>query len=108
MKAESYFISCLNYHAMPEPMLGLALCSLYKGNPDAALSWITKSITFVLKGLGAIDPDPIEWAYMTIALLCQGNIEEAKRRAHQFNPGLGIFGGAVRVTGRLSGIVAYF
>ena len=83
-EAERYYLSCLNYHAMPEPMLGLTLCSLYKGDSRKALEWISWPITQEIERHKAMDPDPVEWAYFIISLLCRGDVKEATRRAHQF------------------------
>jgi len=84
-RAERNFRSCLNYWAyMPEPILGLTLCCLYRGKADLALDWIRKSLTWSLEGFRAPHPDPVEWAYLVISLLCQGDVKEAARRAQQF------------------------
>jgi hypothetical protein len=83
-KADRCYMSCLNYHRMPEPFLGLTLSSLKKGDPRSALRWISQSITYAFETDKAIDPDPVEWAYFIISLLCGGDVEEATRRAHQF------------------------
>jgi len=83
--AESLYLKCVNYYChMPEPQLRLALCSLYKGNAPLALSWITKPIQFTLAEYKALDPDPVEWAYFIIALLCLGRVNDAVKRAGQF------------------------
>lgn len=83
-RAEELYITCLNYHSMPEPILGLALCKLYTGNSAAALNLIYKSIQKTIEGYKAADPDPIEWAYYIISLLCQGKMGEAVQCSHQF------------------------
>jgi hypothetical protein len=83
-EAERYYLSCLNYHVMPEPILGLTLCNLYKGDARKAEKWISQSIGEGMEIHNAADPDPVEWAYFIISLLCQGDIREAKRRANQF------------------------
>jgi hypothetical protein len=83
--AETFYFKCLNhYRFMPEPQLRLAICSLYKGNAQAALSWITKPIQFTLAEYKATDPDPVEWAYFIVTLLCLGRIDDATKRARQF------------------------
>jgi len=84
-EAESVYLKCLNYYRyMPEPQLRLALCNLYRGNPKSALSWIHKPIQFTLAEYKAIDPDPVEWAYFILALLCLGRVDEAVKRGRQF------------------------
>jgi hypothetical protein len=84
-EAERNFITCLNYWPnMPEPTLGLTLCNLYKGDARMALASIAPLITNVMQYNRATDPDPVEWTYFIISLLCQGKLSEATRRAHQF------------------------
>ena len=84
--AEQAYLKCLNYYRwMPEPLMRLALCNLYKGDAKAALSWITKPIDFTLSEYKAIDPDPIEWAYLIISLLCTGRVGEALSRSADFS-----------------------
>jgi hypothetical protein len=83
--AEALFLQCLKYiDWMSEPKLKLALCSLYQGNSKAALDWITQPIKYTLETYKALDPDPVEWAYYIVALLCQGCLKEAKVLAEQF------------------------
>jgi hypothetical protein len=84
-RAERNFITCLNYWPdMPEPTLGLTLCKLYKGDARMALASIAPLITNAMQHYRATDPDPVEWTYFIISLLCQGKLSEATRRAHQF------------------------
>ncbi|GAB1542303.1 hypothetical protein NUACC21_49770 [Scytonema sp. NUACC21] len=84
-EAETLYIRCLNYTLwMPEPKLRLGLCNLYKGKPEIALDWIVQPIKNSLEVYKALDPDPVEWAYFIICLLCQGKLNEAISRASQF------------------------
>jgi len=84
-EAERAYLKCHNYYnLMPEPMLRLALCNLYMGNAPAALSWISKPIEFTLAEYKAVDPDPVEWAYLIISLLALGKVDEAVRRSREF------------------------
>lgn len=84
-EAEALYRECLKYiHWMCEPKLKLAICNLYKGNADEALHWIKEPIHNNLSYYRALDPDPVEWAYFIIALLCQGKLNEAIIRADQF------------------------
>lgn len=84
-EAEYSYLKCLNYYRfMPEPALRLALCSLYKGDASSALSWISKPIQFTLAEYKAADPDPVEWAYFVVTLLCLGRIHDALQRADSF------------------------
>lgn len=84
-EAEALYLCCLSYiFWMPEPKLRLALCNLYKGNAGEALSWIIQPIKDTLETYKALDPEPVEWAYFIITLLCQGKLDEAIKRANQF------------------------
>ena len=71
-EAEILYRQCLNYHHMPEPNLRLALCCLYKGNPRGAIDILSTHIDWALTGYKDVEPDPVEWAYFIVALLCQG------------------------------------
>ncbi|WP_339382183.1 glycosyltransferase [Aetokthonos hydrillicola] len=84
-QAEALYLSCLNYiDYMPEPKLRLAMCNLYKGRAKAALHWIVQPIQWTLVSNKASTPDPVEWAYFIISLLCQGKLKDAIKRAEQF------------------------
>lgn len=84
-EAEALYLGCLNYKDyMPEPKLRLAICNLYKGNAKAALHWIVQPLQWTLVNSKALDPDPVEWSYFIITLLCQGKLNEASKRANQF------------------------
>ena len=84
-KAERDYISCLNYWSyLPEAILGLTLCRLYKGDARTAVARIAEPIANSLEHRRAADPDPVEWAYFIISLLCEGDLEESNRRARQF------------------------
>src|SRR5262249_35521943 len=60
------------------------LCNLYKGDARMALASIAPLIANAMRYNRATDPDPVEWTYFIISLLCQGKLSEATRRAHQF------------------------
>lgn len=84
-EAELSYLKCTNYIPwMPEPQLRLALCKLFQGNAKAALSWVVKPLQRTLAEYGAIDADPVEWAYYLVSLLCLGKVHEAARRSDQF------------------------
>jgi tetratricopeptide (TPR) repeat protein len=82
-RAETLYCRCLNYHEIPEAKLRLALCYLYKGNPDLAIRLVSELIKTALE-IWRVEPDPVEWAYLIVALLCRGNLREATARANQF------------------------
>lgn len=84
-EAEKLYLKCANYiQYMPEPKFRLALCNLYKGNAKAAMSWILQPLQFTLAEYMAVDPDPVEWTYFIVSLLCLGKVRGAARRAGQF------------------------
>jgi hypothetical protein len=69
---------------MPEPKFRLALSNLYQGNARDAHARITESISYITNEYKAVDPDPVEWAYLIVSLLCLGKLNEASQRAGQF------------------------
>jgi hypothetical protein len=83
--AEVLYRKASNYIPwMPEPTFRLALCGLYRGDARAAYASINGLSQYVLTEYKAIDPDPIEWAYSIVALLCLGELGAAAERAGQF------------------------
>ncbi|MBG1245353.1 glycosyltransferase [Nostoc sp. NZL] len=84
-EAEALYLKCLNFvDSQAQPKLRLALCNLYKGNAATAHDWIVQPIEWTLDLLKAIDPDPLEWAYLIITLLCQGKLNDAMKFANKF------------------------
>jgi hypothetical protein len=84
-EAEVLYLKCSNYISwMPEPKLKLALCNLYQGKAETALDWIVEVTKHTSDNYKDFAPDPIEWAYFVITLLCQGKLDEAIKRAEQF------------------------
>jgi hypothetical protein len=84
-EAEALYRKCLNYHDMPEPKLRLALCSLYTGDPAGAEAILRDQFHRVMEGRAGTPPDPVEWAYYILALLCRGRLTEAMQRVEQFS-----------------------
>jgi tetratricopeptide (TPR) repeat protein len=85
VEAEALYRRCINYHAwIPEPKLKLALCCLYQGSPELAISWLLQPIRDNLECYHCLDPEPVEWAYLIIALLCKGELEQAIKCAEKF------------------------
>ena len=83
--AERYFITCLNYHPLiPEALLRLALCNLFAGNAVRAMEIVLEPIQRTIETHKAADPDPVEWGYLIVCLLCQGKLEDAWHRCRQF------------------------
>ncbi|MBS9386955.1 MAG: glycosyltransferase family 1 protein [Dolichospermum sp. BR01] len=84
-EAEVLYLQCHNHIPwMPEPKLRLTLCNLYKGNAKIALDWIVQPVKYTLENYKAFDPDPVEWAYGIISLLCLGKLDAAVNNANQF------------------------
>lgn len=84
-EAEALYLKCLHYiDWMREPKLKLTICNLYKGNVDAAFRWIIEPVLNNSRVYKAFDPDPIEWAYFIISLLCRGRLNESIVRSRQF------------------------
>jgi hypothetical protein len=82
--AEHLYLRCLNYHFMPEAALGLVISHLHQGLPGAALRRLTEMTELTLLSHRAVEPDPVEWAYLVRALLCAGRLGEAATRARQY------------------------
>lgn len=69
---------------LPEAKFRLAVCNLYLGNPAAAEQLLFENIQYTVSDYKAGDPDPVEWAYYILALLCSGKIDEAAVRTGEF------------------------
>lgn len=69
---------------MSEPKLKIAISLLYQGKPEPALKWVVQPLQNCLGSYGARDPDPVEWTYYIIALLCKGQLAKAFIRKNQF------------------------
>ncbi|MFN6495922.1 MAG: glycosyltransferase [Nostoc sp. DedQUE01] len=84
-EAEACYLKCLNYvDYQSQPKLRLALCSLYKGNAATAYDWIAQPIKWTLDISKELAPDPVEWAYLIISLLCQGKLNDAIDYAQKY------------------------
>lgn len=80
-RSERAYLQCLNYHdSAPEPYLGVALCALHRGDAPRALEWLHR-LLHELDDCMRADPDPVEWAYYIIALLCAGDVRGATSSA---------------------------
>jgi hypothetical protein len=83
-RAEEMYLRCRNYYLMPEPILALTICKLYKGDAPSATECIVEYMKGRVLAQGNKDIDPVEWAYFITCLLCQGDLRGATRRARQF------------------------
>jgi tetratricopeptide (TPR) repeat protein len=84
-EAEAFYSKCLNLiYWMPEPKLKLAICNLSKGNSQRAYEYLLDPIESNLGKYEASKPDPVEWAYFIISVLCKGDLLRSAVRARQF------------------------
>jgi hypothetical protein len=82
--AETLYLMALNYHFMPEPIVGIARCRLAAGDPSGALEWLRRLTTTETHLHHALDPDPVEWALIVRALLCSGLPAHAYEASHEY------------------------
>jgi hypothetical protein len=84
-EAEQAYLRCLNHIGwMPEPKFRAGLCKLYQGDAKAGLWWMGRLNQETLAEYKAIDPDPVEWAYFIISVVCLGKLDEASMHASRF------------------------
>ncbi len=77
-EARELYGRCLDHVSyLPEARLGLAVVELHDGAPVEAGAILAKLVEGTTVGYGAADPDPVEWGYFVLAVLCQGRLEEA-------------------------------
>ena len=83
--AQELFQQVLSYLIeFPEAKLGMAATSLALGDVRLALSWILGPLRCSLLRYRAAAPDPVEWAWLIVCLLCQGKLKAARRRSEQY------------------------
>ncbi|MBB3657689.1 tetratricopeptide (TPR) repeat protein [Rhizobium sp. BK650] len=86
--AKDCYARCLDYVSyLPEAKLRLALCALHEGKADRAYELLMNLVKVTMIDYGAADPDPVEWAYFLLALVCKGRLAQA-RRLQDFYPAL--------------------
>lgn len=84
-EAEDRYRDCLKYFSnLPEAIFRLGLCALFRGDAQEALRRMTSIIGTTVDEYRGRAPDPVEWAYLLVALLCQGRLEEASRCAGRY------------------------
>jgi tetratricopeptide (TPR) repeat protein len=87
-EARECYARCLDYVSyLPEAKFGLVICALQEGNIDRAYELIVNLLKVTMIDYGAADPDPVEWAYFLLILICKGDIGQA-RRLRDFYPSL--------------------
>ena len=85
-EAKQCYARCLDYVSyLPEAKFHLAICALREGDADRAYDLLVKMVKVTMIDYGAADPDPVEWAYFLLALICRGHLEQA-RRLQDFYP----------------------
>jgi hypothetical protein len=83
--AEQLYLKCLSYTRMlPEARLRVGITALFKGNAKRAFSWFAAPIQCTLAGYKAPEPDPVEWAYLIVSLVCLGRMRWAAIASNQF------------------------
>ncbi len=87
-EAKQCYIRCLDYVSyLPEAKFLLAICALRQGEADRAYALLVNMLKVTMIDYGAADPDPVEWAYFLLAMICRGHLDQA-RRLQDFYPGL--------------------
>jgi tetratricopeptide (TPR) repeat protein len=87
-EAKDCYARCLDYVSyLPEAKFGLAVCALHEGDADRAYKLLVNLIKVTMIDYGAAAPDPVEWAYFLLALVCKGQLVQA-RRLQDFYPSL--------------------
>jgi len=85
-EAKDCYARCLDYVSyLPEAKFRLAVCALHEGSADRAYTLLVNLIKVTMIDYGAADPDPVEWAYFLLALVCKGQLAQA-RRLQDFYP----------------------
>lgn len=83
--ARARYKLCLSYmHRFPEARFKIALCELYAGKASLANAQIFELIQYCLDEYGASAPDPVEWAYYILSLMCTGDVRGASKYAEEF------------------------
>ncbi len=83
--AQRLFLRALSYlPLLPEAKLRVAMCCLLSGDPSQANNWISE-LTKSSAALRSSAPDPMEWTFHIITLLCQGKTSEAANCAAQYH-----------------------
>ena len=87
-EAKDCYARCLDYVSyLPEAKFRLAVCALREGSADRAYTLLVNLIKVTMIDYGAADPDPVEWGYFLLALVCKGQLAQA-RRLQDFYPSL--------------------
>ncbi|WP_374976584.1 glycosyltransferase [Microbacterium trichothecenolyticum] len=82
--ASDRFAQVLNLHFEPEAALLLSRCWLAEGRPDLARRMLEYSTDAVVRVHGAPRPDPVEWAWLIRAALCESDPTRARDLAEEY------------------------
>jgi hypothetical protein len=83
--AASKYRRCLSYmRQLPEARFKIALCKLHQGDAAEANALIFDLIQYCISQDRAVDPDPVEWSYYIISLVCMGKLSDATNCALEF------------------------
>lgn len=83
--SQQLYEKCLSYmQLLPEARLGLAICALHKGDPKRARDLTLELVQYTISEYKAAEPDPVEWAYYLISLLCLAKVQAAVEAAQEF------------------------
>src|SRR3954447_3875983 len=70
--------------SFPSPSWAWPAAGLRGGDAAGAAGWVIQAIERGSVEHGAADPDPVEWAYLVRALLCQGRLADAVAPAERY------------------------
>ncbi len=72
---------------MAEGNLGMAQCDLLAGRPDLAQDRLRITLKWCMKQYKCHAPNPVEWGWYIVTMLCHGKRVKAAHMADQFGPG---------------------
>jgi hypothetical protein len=83
--AEKKYVECLSYmRRLPEARFKIALCKLHQGEAAEANRLIVELLQYSISEYRAADPDPVEWAYYIVSLLCMGKLRNAQVSVREY------------------------
>lgn len=79
--AAEAFAQTLNLHYEPEAALGLARSWITMGKPEWARDLLEHATDVGVSAHGASHPDPVEWAWLVRASICEGDLPRSAELA---------------------------